>query len=852
MQIDRSTGGASWRLDGVWAKLEPRNEPMRWHPLVDHCHDVAACVACLLEVPLVASRLARLDGRTALPRPWLERLIVLAFLHDFGKANHAFQDRRGGHIAEAAPLLDDADLAETSGLTAIEPWFADELSAVEALAAVLTHHGAPPPSPRSGEAGAYVRTWQPNALRDPLGTVRSLVEEARQRWPLAFAEEVEALPRTPAFWHGFLGLLQLADWLGSDSTPDAFPFTEPSDLPRHLRAREVARRLARDLGLNASALRSAMPPATFEAVSGGQFPARPIQAATAAAEGPVVVLESETGSGKTEAALHYFARLFEAGRVDGLYFALPTRLAATQMVARVQAAVERLFPEANTCPVVVRAIPGDAGADGQSLRRLPDFVVQWDDDPDAPARRRRWAAEGPKRFLAATIAVGTIDQALLGAVRVKHAQMRSFFLSRSLLVVDEVHASDRFMATILGNLLDQHLRAGGEALLLSATLGAEARTRLLLGHLLGARQLAAEQPRFEAAEAVPYPAISTVSNGHIATVGYPTSAPVKRVEVRANEAIADPDAVAAQGLAAARAGARVLVIRNTVRDAVATRQALDRLAPDDAVQFRLEGIATLHHSRFAREDRRRLDAEVERQFGKTASRERGLVLVGTQTLEISLDIDADLLITDLCPARVAPPPARRSTHASIFDGSWDDGSSARAEIDPSSGGSSSSARRLLRPRGDRPDSDNSKFRTSRAPPPARRSTFVQTVDSGTSRGSSARAEIDPGTTATGPAPARLLRPRGDRPNPEQDLEGEGVAPPPARRSTQIATGPTLADAGSSARAEIDPGSTQSARSIPRLLRPRGDRPKARLAESRNAGRDIGAAIAVTIHANSTG
>ena len=81
-----------------------------------------------------------------------------------------------------------------------------------------------------------------------------------------------------------------------------------------------------------------------------------------------------------------------------------------------------------------------------------------------------------------TIAVGTIDQALLGSVRVKHAQMRSACLSRSLLVVDEVHASDAYMTGLLKNLLKQHLRSGGEALLLSATLGGEARTGLMLDH----------------------------------------------------------------------------------------------------------------------------------------------------------------------------------------------------------------------------------------------------------------------------------------------------------------------------------------------------------------------------------
>lgn len=650
--VHDGANGAIWRPEDAWAKIEPRDRPVRWHSLADHSHDVAACVQAMLRLQLVADRLARLAGRVELPEQWSERLVVLSFLHDIGKANHAFQERRGGHIAEASPLLVDDDLAEAAGLTRIDGWFENSEVAAQALAAVLTHHGAPPPSARSGEDAAYRREWRSNERRDPLRTVRGLVDEARERWPQAFTEGGDSLPRAPAFWHAFLGLVQLGDWLGSDSSPDAFPFSEETDPPRHLHVGDVARRLTKELGLDAADLRRAMVDVTFETIAGGQFSARSIQAAAAAVAGPVVVLESETGSGKTEAALFRFARLFETGRVDGLYFALPTRLAATQMVGRVQKVVERLFPQPDLRPVVVRAVPGDIGADGQTMRRLPDFAVQWDDDPDATTRRRRWAAEGPKRFLAATIAVGTIDQALLGAVKVKHAQMRSFCLSRSLLVVDEVHASDRYMTTILGNLLNQHLRAGGEALLLSATLGAEARTRLLLGHVHGTRQLVAQQPQFEAARALAYPSISTVVKGRITTIGYPSTARSKHVEMRPDGAIAEPRTIAAQALEAAQAGARVLVIRNTVRDAVATRQALQLLAPGSAEQFRLMDVPTLHHGRFAREDRRRLDAEVENRFGKNASREHGLVLVGTQTLEISLDIDADLLITDLCPVDV--------------------------------------------------------------------------------------------------------------------------------------------------------------------------------------------------------
>ena len=265
---------------------------------------------------------------------------------------------------------------------------------------------------------------------------------------------------------------------------------------------------------------------------------------------------------------------------------------------------------------------------------------------------RRWAAEQPKRFLAATIAIGTIDQALLGAIRTKHAQMRAFCLARSLLVVDEVHASDAYMTRLLGNLLEQHVRAGGEALLLSATLGSHARTELVLGPVMRRQELKSAKQGHDLAVATPYPCLSVLEGRRIMTMPASSRGHGKAVAIEPAQMIDEPEAIAYRALEAAGRGARVLVIRNTVKDAVATRRALEALAPDDPLQFTLAGQATLHHGRFAREDRRLLDAAVEAGLGKAATRDGGLIVVGTQTLEISLDLDSDLLVTDLAPIDV--------------------------------------------------------------------------------------------------------------------------------------------------------------------------------------------------------
>jgi CRISPR-associated endonuclease/helicase Cas3 len=284
-------------------------------------------------------------------------------------------------------------------------------------------------------------------------------------------------------------------------------------------------------------------------------------------------------------------------------------------------------------PRAFLAVPGYRRVGDADGEPLPGWAVSWDDG----GADGRWAAERSNRFLAARVAVGTIDQALLGAFRVKHAPVRAAALARNLLVVDEVHASDAYMGGLLERLLSNHVGAGGKALLLSATLGAEARARLL-GH---------DVSGLEEAVAQPYPALSGVAATPRQASSDGTRSKTVRIEVE--PLIDDARRIAAIAVDAARAGASVLVVRNTVGGAVAVARAVEEIAPD--LTFRVNGVATLHHGRFAPADRRLLDAAVEEAFGKTRSA-AGRVLVGTQTLEQSLDIDADLLITDLAPIDV--------------------------------------------------------------------------------------------------------------------------------------------------------------------------------------------------------
>src|SRR5690606_2638488 len=157
-------------------------------------------------------------------------------------------------------------------------------------------------------------------------------------------------------------------------------------------------------------------------------------------------------------------------------------------------------------------------------------------------------AEAPRRYLAAPVAVGTVDQVMLAGLQTKWAHFRAAAVSRALLVIDEVHASDTYMAAVLGRVIRHHADRGGHALLLPATLGAAARAAWLGG------------PRAPPQRDAPYPSLHWRSPAGTETgIGLAHDGRSKSVSIRAEPAIAEPDKVAQMALEAAGAGGRVLV-----------------------------------------------------------------------------------------------------------------------------------------------------------------------------------------------------------------------------------------------------------------------------------------------------
>ena len=331
-------------------------------------------------------------------------------------------------------------------------------------------------------------------------------------------------------------------------------------------------------------------------------------------------------------------RLMCASRADGLFFALPTMATANAMYARLENAYRRLFALGSTPSLVLShgrrslhegftASILDGAADPQRDAREPA-------EQPAGAQCAAWIADDRRKAFLAEIGAGTIDQAIMAVLPTRHAPLRLLGLSRRVLIVDEAHAYDAYMTKELHGLLAFQAALGGSAIVLSATLTAKQRGELQAAFLGG---LGAEAPTDEATE---YPLTTAVSRAGVSAEACPMAPGLSRWV--AVERLANRGSAIAAIVAAARAGAAVAWVRNAVDDAIEVAQEL-REAGVDAMVF---------HARFAMGDRQDIERTVLGWFGRDSrpQERKGRVLVATQVVEQSLDLDFDLMVTDLAPA----------------------------------------------------------------------------------------------------------------------------------------------------------------------------------------------------------
>ena len=327
----------------------------------------------------------------------------------------------------------------------------------------------------------------------------------------------------------------------------------------------------------------------------------------------VYILEAPMGIGKTEAALYAAYSIIAAGGATGLYFALPTQLTSNRIHDRVNDFLKKIL--APDC-IHRQALLLHSNA------WLKEIEMGADGGPGG-----NWFNSG-KRGILAPFAVGTIDQALMAVMNVKHGFVRTFGLAGKVVILDEVHSYDAYTGTILDKLVEALRKLQCTVIILSATLTKERRMNIL------------QQPVHD----ISYPLI-TASQNHGESV-IETTAVVPGKTVVSIQSSSYFDLAIEEALTRAEGGQQVLWIENTVAEA---QNSFSILAARSAG---MEIECGLLHSRFIKADRERNEEYWVTRYGKGCDelrRQSGRILVGTQVLEQSLDIDADFLVTKICP-----------------------------------------------------------------------------------------------------------------------------------------------------------------------------------------------------------
>jgi CRISPR-associated endonuclease/helicase Cas3 len=338
------------------------------------------------------------------------------------------------------------------------------------------------------------------------------------------------------------------------------------------------------------------------------------------ATGPtLLLLEAPTGEGKTEAAFYAHTRLQAAVGHRGMYVALPTQATGNMMFTRTLSFLEQA---GSGRELDLQLLHGAASLND----RFQSIVVREDvpDDAHESVCAGEWFTH-KKRALLSEYGVGTVDQALMSVLNVKHQFVRLWGLANRTVVIDEVHAYDTYTSGLVTSLIRWLYALGSSVVVMSATLPAAKRRELLAA--FGATDV----------PDAPYPRITRVAHDHCETRSFrPRSQPAIALRP-ASAAVADVGRLLVE---LAERGGCVACIVNTVQRA----QDLYRFLAATGVPM------WLFHARYPANERQRLEQEVTRRFGRDPSfRPKRGVLIGTQVVEQSLDLDFDVMVTDIAP-----------------------------------------------------------------------------------------------------------------------------------------------------------------------------------------------------------
>lgn len=644
-----------------WGKTDKSTENItcNYHLLAYHCLDVAACGEYIIKNNTFNScnilKECNISGTNA--ENWI---IWFLASHDIGKFARGFQ--------KYAEFPDSPLVSPISGVSAFErhdslgfylwgklfeAWSSgsNEIiagiepenrarfeSALNSWMLISTgHHGIPPDTMKNRSSLAFTD--------EDIVAATHYLEALSELFPFTLPQEWKTKAGRKCLkqhsWF-FAGLVTLADWMGSDESQfpllsSAMPLKDYWPLACEKAQQAILRMPPLSQHSHYQDHRALFP--FIQTLTPLQQRASELDISAPGAQ--LVVLEDVTGAGKTEAALILTHRLMSANKGHGLYVGLPTMATANAMYQRLASAYHALFTDESR-PSLILAHGGREMSDSfrQSIWQPTENIAEdyARDDGNATTECHTWFADSRKKALLAEVGVGTLDQLLMAVMPFRHQSLRLLGMRDKILLLDEVHAYDGYMVKLLEGLLRFHAAQGGSAIILSATLPAALREKLLNAFSDGAEFMSAG-----GSDNAGYPWLSHLTSSGLLEQPLATRPEVQRTVAvnwiqQRQEALDIIYRVVATGQC-------ICWIRNTVDDALDTYQQLlhEGIVPEQDL--------LLFHSRFAFIDRIAIENKTLNWFGNNApvSERRGKVLIATQVVEQSLDLDFDWMITDLAP-----------------------------------------------------------------------------------------------------------------------------------------------------------------------------------------------------------
>lgn len=592
------------RLTYFWAKTTEDKQP--GISVYQHMLNVGCVAQCLADINYELLQLFELRS---------SEIGALAALHDIGKISPGFQRK-------CQAWLDENGLTkiEKNGLWLTEmegdhgkvshaiiqkflksKGISSRISSY--LACVLGAHHGKLTSPNE-------RGYQPHgAIRESRSGIewdKEQITAASTIWDVfkADKEHFNFYEGSPAYWW-LAGLTSVADWIGSDE--QYFPAEHQKG--ECIDTRAIACKSLASIGLEKLVVKAGL---SFFDLFGFQPNDMQCKAMTVISAPGVYVIEAPMGMGKTEAALGAAYHLLETGKAKGIYFALPTQATSNRIHLRMEDFVKRFSPDS------IRT----------KLIHSNSWLMTDELTPEIEEKcGRDWFASA-KRSLIAPFGVGTIDQALLGVVAAKHFFVRHFALAGKVVILDEVHTYDLYTGTLIDTLITTLESLGCTVIVLSATLTNQRREQLL-----SCFSSSGKSPN-----EIPYPLISGRKKGF--TIEQVAATPPKSRKVYIE--FMDIDAASLKAISLAQKGGAILWICDTVDSAQTMYEYLKAKKKSD---FKLG----LLHSRFPFWRRDALENEWMQRLGKDGKNRCGCILVSTQIVEQSVDLDADMIITELAP-----------------------------------------------------------------------------------------------------------------------------------------------------------------------------------------------------------